>query len=177
MQAATDPAQRPLEIGNKGVIRPVSRARTRDKYIIGSWLSLIQQDRRRCAAQPPLRPVAGNRIPNLSACGEPDPDQRDAPRFRRPMRGLQDQTGRYRPAPGGSDTQEIGAALERYKPAVRRIPGWSGRIGRDRLLKQIDVYDPLPAAPPALCGRLPSPYAPGTHGGACERVCWVGKCA
>jgi hypothetical protein len=90
---------------------------------------------------------------------------------------LQDQAGRDRSAPGGSDTQEIGAGLERYKPAVRRIPGRTRWIGRDQMLKRIDVYDPLPAAPPALCGRPPSPCALGTRGGACERVCWAGKSA
>jgi hypothetical protein len=36
---------------------------------------------------------------------------------------LQDQSERNRPAAGGSDTQEIGAGLERYKPTDRRIPG------------------------------------------------------
>jgi hypothetical protein len=115
--------QRRFEIGDEGVIRPVDCARTRDKHIIGSRLSFTQQDRRRCAAQPPLRTVAGYRIANLSACGEPDADRRDAPRSLRPPRRLQDQTRRDRPAAGSSDTQEIGAAFERYKPAVRRIPG------------------------------------------------------
>jgi hypothetical protein len=121
--ALIDPAQGRFEIGDKGVIRPVDRARTRDKHIIGSRLSLTQQGRRRRAAQPPLRPVAGYRVADLSACGEPDANQRGTPRSLRPPRGLQDQTGRNRPAAGGSDTQEIGAGLERYKPTDRRIAG------------------------------------------------------
>jgi hypothetical protein len=44
---------------------------------------------------------------------------------------LQDQTGRNSPAAGGSDTQEIGASLEPYKPAAHRIPGRLGWVGRD----------------------------------------------
>jgi hypothetical protein len=121
--ALIDPAQRRFEIGDEGVIRPVDRARTRDKHIIGPRLSLTQQGRRRRATQPSLRPVAGYRVANLSACGEPDADQRDTPRSLRPPRGLQDKTRRNRPAAGGGDTQEIGAGLERYKPTDRRIPG------------------------------------------------------
>jgi hypothetical protein len=90
---------------------------------------------------------------------------------------LQDQTRHNRPAAGGSDTQEIGAALERYKPTVCRIPGRPGWVGGDRRLKQIDVYGPLPAGMPALDGRPPLPSVSGTHGGACERGYWAGKCA
>jgi hypothetical protein len=33
---------------------------------------------------------------------------------------LQDETGCYRPAARGSDTQEIGAGLERYKAAAHQ---------------------------------------------------------
>ena len=123
LRAMVDAAQRRFEIGDKGAIRPVDRARTRDKHIIGPRLSLTQQGRRRRATQPSLRPVAGYRVANLSACGEPDADQRDTPRSLRPPRGLQDKTRRNRPAAGGGDTQEIGAGLERYKPTDRRIPG------------------------------------------------------
>jgi hypothetical protein len=177
LYAVIDPAQRRLKIGDERVIRPVDRARTRDKHIIGSRFSLTQQDRSCRAAQPPLCTVAGYRIADLSACGEPHPDRRDAPRSRRPWRGLQDQTRRNRPSAGGSDTQEIGAGLERYKPSVSRFPGRLDWVGRDQRLKRTDVCGPLRAATPAPCVRLPLPCVPETRGGACERGCWAGKCA
>jgi len=126
-----DPPQRRLEVGDEGDIRPGDRAPARDKHIIGSRRCLARQDRRRGAAQPALRTVAGYRITDLSACSETDANRQDAPRSFRPPRGLQDQTGRNRPAAGGGDTQEIGAGAERYKPAVRRIPRRLGWVGRD----------------------------------------------
>jgi hypothetical protein len=126
-----DPPQRRLDVGDEGNIRPSDRAPAGDKHIICSRLCLSQQDRRRGAAQPPLGTVTGYRIADLSACCETDANRRDTPRSFRPLRGLQDQTGRNRPAAGGGDTQEIGSSLERYKPAVRRIPRRLGWVGRD----------------------------------------------
>ena len=177
LRAVVDAAQRRFEIGNEGVIRPVDRARTRDKHIIGSRPSLTQQSRRHHAAQPPLRPVTGYRVTDLSARSKPDANQRGPPRSLRPPRRLQNQPGPNRPAASGSDTQEIGPGLERYKPTGCRIPGCVDWVGRDQRFKRIDVYGPWPAAPPKLCGPPPSPCVPGIRGGACERGCWADKCA
>ena len=174
---AVDPAQCRCEVAEKSVIWSIDRARSRDKHIIGSGLSSIQQDRRRGAAQPPLRPVAGYCIADLSACGEPDADRRDALQSFWPRRGLQNQTRHNRPPAGGSDTQEIGAPLERYKPAAHRFRGRSAWVDRDQRLRRIDVYGPSPAAMPTPCGPRASPCVSGTRGGACERGCWAGKCA
>ena len=176
-RALIDAAQRSLEVGEESVIRPVDRARTRDKHIIGSRLSLIQQDRRRHAAQPTLGAVASHRVADLSAGGETYPDRGDAPRSLRPTCGLQDQTRHNGPAAGDSDTQKIGAGLECYKPTIGRIPERLWPVGGDQRLKRIDAYDPLLVAPPALSGRPPLPSVRGTRGGACEQGCWAGKCA
>jgi hypothetical protein len=177
LHTVIDPSQRRFKIGDERVIWPVDRARARDKHIIGSRCSLAQKDRSCRAAQPPLCTVASYRITDLSTCGKPHPDRREAPRSLRQRRGLQDQTGRNCPAAGSSDTQEIGAGLERYKSSDRRFRGRLDWVGRDQRLKRTDVCGPLRAATPALCVLLPLPCVPETRGGACERVCWVGKCA
>ena len=91
--------------------------------IIGPRPALVREDLSRSSAHAPFRAVARYRIADLSARGEPDAHRRNLPRSLWPQRGLQDQTSHDRPAAGGSDTQEIGAGLERYKPTDRRIPG------------------------------------------------------
>ena len=124
--AVVDSAQRRFEIGDESLVRPVDRGRARNQHIIGPRPSVTRQDRSRGTPQPPFGTVAGYSVADLPACSEPHTHSCTAARLRWPQRGLQDKTRRCRSAASGSDTQEIGAGLERYKPAARRIRGRQG---------------------------------------------------
>jgi hypothetical protein len=124
--ALVDPAQRGFEVTDESLVRPVDCGRARNQNIIRPRPSITRKDRGGHTPQAPFRAVSRYGVADLPACGEPHAHGCAAARFLRPKRGLQNKARRCRSAAGGSDTQEIGAGLECYKPAAYRIRGRQG---------------------------------------------------
>src|SRR5947207_7537926 len=106
---------RRFKIGQQLRKRPSCGLAAGDQHIIGSRQPEPRQYGRRGRAQPPLRPIAEDRVAHLAAGGETHSHSRIAVGLRRPPRRLQDEPRTDGAAANGSNTQKIGARLQPCK--------------------------------------------------------------
>jgi hypothetical protein len=104
-----------FEIAKQVRKNPRQRRRARDQNIVMPLAAMKGEDGRSSGAKPALGAVASDRISDLSAGGETDPDMGVGPLIVRCQAGFEGEAGRDA-ACGAGGAQEIGA----FPQAVQR---------------------------------------------------------